>query len=81
MNAIFNIEEHLGVITRHSTGWNKELNVVSWNGNTPKIDIRDWSSDHSQMGRGITLTDEEMQKVIELMIERTTTCEFTEEEA
>ena len=41
------------------TGWNRELNFVSWNGNAPKLDIRDWAPDHGKMGKGITLSHEE----------------------
>ena len=63
----FEIKKHIGVITEHSTGWRKELNLVSWNGNNPKYDIRDWSPNHEQMGRGITLTETEMKRVVELM--------------
>lgn len=62
----FEIVERCGVIARHETGWNKELNIVAWNGNKPKWDVRDWSPDHTLMGRGITLTDEEMERVVEL---------------
>lgn len=28
----FEIVEEIGVIATHSTGWKKELNLVSWNG-------------------------------------------------
>ena len=63
----FEIKKHIGVITEHETGWKKELNLVSWNGNAPKYDIRDWSPNHEQMGRGITLTKTEMKRVVELM--------------
>lgn len=63
----FEIKKHIGVITEHETGWQKELNLVSWNGNYPKYDIRDWSPNHEQMGRGITLTKTEMKRVAELM--------------
>lgn len=63
----FEIKKHIGVITEHATGWRKELNLVSWNGNAPKYDIRDWSPDHEQMGRGITLYEAEMKRVVELM--------------
>jgi hypothetical protein len=41
------------------TGWNRELNFVSWNGNPPKLDIRDWAPDHAKMGKGVTLSHEE----------------------
>lgn len=39
--------------------WSKEVNLVSWNERKPKIDIREWNSNHSRMNMGITLTDEE----------------------
>lgn len=63
----FEIKKHIGVIAEHGSGWKKELNLVSWSGNAPKYDIRDWSPDHEQIGRGITLTEAEMKRVVELM--------------
>ena len=42
----FEIVEKIGVITEYPTGWNREINIVSWNGNEPKYDIREWSPDH-----------------------------------
>jgi hypothetical protein len=30
----------------------KELNLVAWNEREPKLDIRDWSEDHSAHGQG-----------------------------
>lgn len=62
----FEIEKEIGVIAEHVTGWRKELNLVSWNGNSAKFDIRDWSPDHAQMGRGITLSKEEFRKLMSL---------------
>lgn len=56
----FEIMEEMAVLSENAKGWRKELNLVSWNGNAPKFDIRDWSSDHEKMGKGITLTNEEM---------------------
>ena len=67
MEVTFNIVEHIGVLRQHSTGWTKELNKVSWNDSPAKYDIRDWSPDHQMMGRGITLSDEEMAKVVSLV--------------
>lgn len=66
-DVMFEIKKHIGIITEHETGWRKELNLVSWNGNYPKYDIRDWSPGHEQMGRGITLYEAEMKRVVELM--------------
>ena len=63
----FDIVESLGVITTYSTGWSKELNLVSWNGATPKYDIRDWSPDHNRMSIGITLHEKEMRLIFDLM--------------
>ena len=54
----FKIVESLGVLSQGNKGWNKELNLVSWNERDPKLDIRDWSMDHQKMGKGITLTKE-----------------------
>lgn len=56
----FEIMEEIAVLSENTKGWRKELNLVRWNENPPKFDIRDWSPDHEKMGKGITLTNEEM---------------------
>lgn len=63
----FEIKEHLGVIAENSSGWKKELNLVSWNGNEPKYDIRDWNPEHEKCGKGITLTEEELTALGDLI--------------
>lgn len=69
MNEVtFKIEKHIAVITEYGTGWNKELNIVSWNGGEAKYDIRDWSPDHTQMGRGITLKADEMSVIVNALL-------------
>jgi hypothetical protein len=57
----FEIMEHIGTIAENARGWTRELNLVSWNGAAPKFDLRDWAPDHSKMGKGITLTSEELK--------------------
>ena len=57
----FEITERIGVLTENAKGWTKELNKVSWNEREPKYDLREWNPDHSRMGKGITLTDEEVE--------------------
>ena len=52
----YEIVEHIGVIGENARGWNKELNLISWNEREPKYDIRDWAPDHSKMGKGVTLS-------------------------
>lgn len=64
----FEIVEKLGVIATHPTGWTKELNLVSWNGAAPKLDIRDWSPGHERMSRGITLHQKEGKQTARLIL-------------
>lgn len=63
----FNIVEKCGVISTSKKGWSKELNRISWNGASPKYDIREWSEDHTKMSKGITLTDAEMENLIDIL--------------
>lgn len=56
----FEITKHIGVLSENARGWTKELNMVSWNEREPKYDLREWSPDHSRMGKGITLTEEDI---------------------
>ncbi|MBQ8171655.1 MAG: hypothetical protein IJZ95_06690 [Oscillospiraceae bacterium] len=62
----YEITKELGVISENAKGWTKELNMVSWNDHEPKYDIRDWSPDHTRMSKGVSLTEEEMQQLVEL---------------
>jgi hypothetical protein len=63
----FEIVKHFGVISSEKSGWKKELNLVSWNGRAPKLDIRDWAPGHEKMGKGVTLTDDEAAQLAELL--------------
>lgn len=59
----FEIIETVAVLSEGSKDWNKELNLISWNGRDPKYDIRDWSEDHTKMRKGITLSTSEIEKL------------------
>lgn len=59
----FEIKETIGVLSVSSKGWTKELNLVSWNDKEPKYDLREWDPAHEKMGKGITLTAEELKKL------------------
>lgn len=37
----YEIIEELGVLSESAKGWQKELNLISWNGAEPKYDLRD----------------------------------------
>ncbi len=63
----FEIINELGVVSEGSKGWRKEFNRISWNGGEPKYDIRDWSPDHEKMGKGVTLSEDELRKLKELI--------------
>ncbi|MBE6020188.1 MAG: hypothetical protein IJC41_05980 [Firmicutes bacterium] len=65
----FEITKHIGVLSVSDKGWSKELNMVSWNEREPKYDLRDWSSDHTKMSKGITLTEEEFELLKQLIAE------------
>lgn len=56
----YEIKEKLGTLSESSKGWVKELNIVSWNEREPKYDLREWNPEHTRMGKGITLTKEEL---------------------
>ena len=72
----FKITKELGVISETGKGWTRELNMVSWNDRDPKFDIRDWSPDHTRMSKGVSFTEEEMIKLVELFNERNEEDEF-----
>lgn len=55
------------MISESKSGWKKELNIVSWNGKEPKFDIRDWSPDHSKMGKGMTFSANDLSSLKELL--------------
>lgn len=63
----FEITKEIGVLSESTKGWRKELNLISWNDATPKYDLRDWAPDHEKMGKGITISEEEIQKLKELL--------------
>lgn len=63
----YEIVEEIGVLSENAKGWRKELNKISWNGADPKYDIRDWAPDHEKMGKGVTLTEEEAEKLKTLL--------------
>lgn len=63
----FELTEHIDVLSEGYKGWTEELNKVSWNDREAKYDIRDWSPDHEKMGKGVTLSDEEVKKLKELL--------------
>ena len=63
----FEIIKKIGVISETSKGWKKEINLISWNDHKAKYDIRDWTEDHKKMGKGITLTADEVKALRDII--------------
>ncbi len=63
----FEILKKVGLISKSSKGWTKELNLISWNDRDAKYDIRDWAPDGQTMGKGVTLSREELLTLKELL--------------
>jgi len=63
----YEVTKHIGVLSEGSRGWQKELNLVSWNDREPKFDIRDWAPEREKMGKGVTLSNDEISKLKQLL--------------
>lgn len=66
-NIKYEIKESIGVLSENGRGWTKELNLVSWNDRAAKYDLRDWDETHEKMGKGITLTGDELIKLRDIL--------------
>ena len=66
-NFSHEVVKHFGVISQEKSGWQKELNLVSWSGRSPKLDIRDWAPGREKMGKGVTLTQAEAVELVKLL--------------
>lgn len=65
----YEIKESLGVLLESAKGWTKEINLVSWNNYPAKYDIREWDPEHMKMGKGLTLSSEEVKKLRDILNE------------
>lgn len=64
----FKIIRHIAVLSKDTkTGWTKELNIVSFNGESATYDIRKWNPDHKIMSKGTTLTQAEMKLLLKAL--------------
>ena len=66
-NFKFEIVKNITVLSTDRNGWAKELNLVSFNDAPPKYDIRSWDPDHQKMGKGVSLSREEMQEMLDAL--------------
>ncbi|MDF2547204.1 MAG: hypothetical protein K0R93_2102 [Anaerosolibacter sp.] len=63
----YEVKESFGVLSESAKGWTKELRSISWNDREPKYDIREWSPNDEKMGKGVTLSKEELKKLKEIL--------------
>ena len=69
MKLEFEIYKHIADISKPNNGWIKELNYISWDRREPVYDIRTWTEDHSQYGKGVTITAGEMAALKQALLE------------
>lgn len=65
----YEVIEKIGTLDSDST-MPKELRLISWNGNEPKYDLRNWGTDkdgNEKCGKGCTLDREELFSLYEIL--------------
>lgn len=65
----YRIYKHIGDLSQPNNGWTKELNYISWDDREPVYDIRTWNAEHTQYGKGVTITAGQMVVLKELLNE------------
>lgn len=63
----YEIVKEIAVLSQSDSGYTKEINLISWNGNESKYDIRSFSPNREKCGKGITLTEQEMKKLLAVL--------------
>jgi len=63
----YEIKETIGTLSENDKRWSKELNLISWNDREPKYDLRDWAPEHEKMGKGVTLSLEELKELKKIL--------------
>jgi hypothetical protein len=63
----YEVKEAFGILSESAKGWTKELRSISWNNREPKYDIREWAPENEMMGKGITLSAEELKMLKEIL--------------
>ncbi len=63
----YEIVKEVAVLSASDSGYTKEINFISWNGNEPKYDIRSFSTNRKKCGKGITLTADEAAALLKAL--------------
>ncbi|EET59361.1 hypothetical protein BRYFOR_08675 [Marvinbryantia formatexigens DSM 14469] len=65
----YEIVKEIAVLSMSDSGYTKEINLISWNGNELKYDIRSFSPNREKCGKGITLTADEAAALLKALQE------------
>lgn len=65
----YEIKENLGVLS-NAGAWETQVNLISWNHSVPKYDIRKWNTVTGKMSKGISLSEEEVDELLNILRER-----------
>ena len=68
MDIEYELIETYGVFEETKGGWTREVNLISWNGKEPKIDVRTWSPDHSKSSKIGTLSNDAARKLGQILV-------------
>ena len=63
----YEVVDKIGVVSEGNNGWNKELNLISWNEREPVYEIRTWSPDHENMGSGVSISAAEAKVLRDML--------------
>lgn len=64
----YEIIEEIGQVGKPTaSGWSTRLNLITWNGGSPKLDIRSWNEDMSRMGKGVSFSKEDAKDLALLL--------------
>jgi hypothetical protein len=61
------LQHNFGSISTSAAGWTTDLTLTSWNGAAAKYDLRPWSPDGTRVGKGITMTKQEVRALRDLL--------------
>lgn len=60
-NFRYEVKKHIATLSQTEDGrFTKEVNLISYNGAEPKLDIRKWDRENDKMQKGITLNEAEV---------------------
>ncbi len=65
----FEIYKVLGSLTEGGRGMVKQLTCMSWGENAPKFDLRPWNDEYERMGKGVTLSLDEIKALRDILNE------------